>query len=159
MAKEIERKFLLAKDFAPEIGWPIKNAKIKQGYLSQDKIKNVRVRILNDKGFITIKSASKGMTRDEFEYEVPFKDAEFMINNYCSSTISKTRYYIPRQYSDKFWELDVFYGENEGLTVAEIELESEEENFDWPEWVGKEVTDDIRYSSANLVLNPYKNWK
>lgn len=155
MANEIERKFLI--DFSKvNVG---EGSRIAQGYIpTQDKTA-VRIRIKGDIGLITIKGENKGMTRSEYEYPIPVKDAEEMMEELCSRPfIDKTRYEVI--YTDDFlWEIDVFHGENEGLFTAEIELDSEDTVFEIPEWVICEVTDDPRYYNSSLVTNPYKNWK
>ena len=107
---------------------------------------------------ITIKGKNKGFTRDEFEYIIPVSDAEYMLEHLCiKPTISKYRYKIP--YKGHFWEVDQFQKENEGLIMAEVEIENEDENLILPEWIGKEVSGDSRYYNSALIDNPYCNWK
>ena len=156
MAIEIERKFLLAND-----SWKQQAAapsRYQQGYMTLDGEKNsVRVRLCDDKAWVNFKSATLGMRRLEFEYPVPVDDARQMLDNLCySPQIEKDRYLV--KYDNHTWEVDVFYGENDGLVVAEIELQSEDEQFKHPEWLGEEVTDDERYYNVCLIRNPYKNW-
>ncbi|TGK23597.1 CYTH domain-containing protein [Leptospira stimsonii] len=151
---EIERKFLVTnsdfkKDVIPSV--------ISQGYLNSDKNRTVRVRINSNKAFITIKSKTVGISREEFEYKIPVADAEMMINNICEKPIiKKLRYLI--SFQGNLWEVDEFLEENEGLTVAEIELKSEEEVFNKPDWIGKEVSDDSRYFNSSLIKTPFKQW-
>jgi adenylate cyclase len=155
MALEIERKFLVKSGDYRSQGKP---TYIHQGFLSTDKDRVVRIRIYGDEAFLTIKGVSKGIARAEFEYPVPVEDAQFMLENLCiRPTIEKYRYKIDVE--GFIWEVDEFLGENDGLVVAEIELEQAEQKFPKPDWVGMEVTGDKRYYNANLVNNPYKNWK
>jgi len=153
MAKEIERKFLVDISKLPVL--PAKNI-IKQGYF-KSKDSTIRVRISNEKAFLTIKGKTSGISRSEFEYEIPLQDAIEMQNEFCNDLfIEKTRYNI--EYKGNVWELDIFEGENKGLVVVEIELTDENEIFQKPEWVGDEVTIDCRYSNAKLVKKPYSTW-
>lgn len=155
MSLEIERKYLVKSNDYQSIGKPVH---IHQGFLSTDKDRVVRIRIKGDEAFLTIKGVSKGIARAEFEYPVPVADAEYMLENLClKPTIEKYRYKIDVE--GFIWEVDEFLGDNEGLVVAEIELEHAEQKFPKPGWVGEEVTADKRYYNANLVKNPYKNWK
>jgi adenylate cyclase len=155
MPTEIERKFLVKNDAFKSLS---KGEHIHQGFLSTEKERVVRVRIKGEKAWITIKGISTGATRAEFEYEIPLDDAKFMLEYLCEkSTIEKHRYLVP--FAGFTWEIDEFHGENEGLVIAEIELPSEGTEFDLPEWAGGEVTSDARYYNANLVKNPFKNWK
>ena len=118
----------------------------------------VRVRSMDNDYFLTIKSNTKGLSRLEFEYQIPKEDAMDMFKNLCGpSIIEKTRHYI--ETPNYIWEVDEFHGKNKGLIVAEIELESENEQFDIPDWVGDEVSDDPKYYNMNLMTNPYQNWK
>lgn len=110
-----------------------------------------------DKGYLTIKGISAGATRQEYEYEIPLDDARELLDNFSISELSKIRYII--NFDNKIWEVDEFLGQNSGLILAEIELKSEEEMYDIPDWQGMEVTNDQRYYNANLTINPYKNWK
>ncbi|MBU8881513.1 CYTH domain-containing protein [Kaistella sp. DKR-2] len=155
MALEIERKFLVKEKLWQQSDKP-SGEFFRQGYLLTDPVKTVRVRQTADKGFITIKGISVGATRTEYEYEIPASDAEELLNEFSGSELSKTRYKI--FFEGKLWEVDEFLGDNEGLIVAEIELESEDENFALPEWVDVEVTSEEKYYNSNLTLNPFKNW-
>ena len=130
---------------------------MKQAYLMIDGHKVVRVRVADDKAFLTIKGNLSGITRDEFEYEIPVEDATQMMNLRTGSIVEKTRYIY--EFSGKTWEIDVFEGENSGLIVAEIELENEDEAFDKPAWLLDEVSTDDRYFNFSLSKNPYKKWQ
>ena len=155
MANEIERKFLVKGN-----QWRNQSSGVlyRQGYLSTHINRTVRIRVVGKKGFITIKSLVRGSLRTEYEYEIPFKDAAFMLSELCKHPIiEKNRYKI--KYEGHVWEVDEFFGENEGLIVAEVELSHENQSIDLPDWIGLEVTDDPRYLNANLVKVPYKNWK
>jgi adenylate cyclase len=154
MALEIERKYLVDLE---KLGTLENGIRIKQAYLSTNKEAVVRVRVKNDKAYLTIKGSNIGVTRLEFEYEIPLIQANEMLDKLCQKPlIDKTRYLI--NYENHTWELDVFYGENEGLVVVEVELSSEDETIILPSWVKEEVTSDARYYNSNLMKNPYKNW-
>jgi CYTH domain-containing protein len=154
MGLEIERKFLVKKD-----QWqPPHQGKIyRQGYIHTHSRNTVRVRVVGDQGYLTLKGKTTGSTRREFEYLIPVKDAEEMLDTLCDRPlIEKIRYKIT---IDGFcWEVDQFLGDNEGLLLAEIELQTEEQTISLPSWIDQEVTDDLRYYNVNLVQNPYKNW-
>ena len=155
MAIEIERKFLLKDD-----SW--KHAAhgrvYRQGYILGGSGVTVRVRTIGEKGFLTIKGKSRGAARAEYEYEIPVQDAREMLEALCQKPlIEKKRYQV--DYAGFTWEIDVFSGENKGLTVAEIELADENQTFAKPDWLGKEVTGDARYFNASLVKTPYSAWK
>jgi len=155
MGKEIERKFLLAGE-----GWRTLATGIeyRQGYLCATKECTVRVRIAGETGFLTVKGATVGAVRSEYEYEIPLEDAQVMLKSLCPQPqIQKKRYTIP--YEGFLWEVDEFFGRNAGLIVAEIELETEDQPFDRPEWIGEEVTDDPRYFNAALCVAPYSTWE
>jgi adenylate cyclase len=156
MAQEIERKFLVKGDFMPFV---TKQTRITQGYLSSVPERTVRVRIKGDKGFITIKGIGNesGASRYEWEKEISVEDVNELLKLCEPGIIDKTRYIVPASDGLKF-EVDEFYGDNEGLTVAEIELPSEDFKFDKPEWLGEEVTGDVKYFNSMLMKNPYKNW-
>ena len=155
MPIEIERKFLVNTIPTQQVN---RSKKVIQGYMFFDNRKVVRVRSMDNDHFLTIKSNSKGLSRLEFEYQIPKEDAMDMFKHLCGTNIiEKTRHYI--ESPNHTWEIDEFHGRNEGLIVAEIELESEDEQFDIPEWVGDEVSDDPRYYNMNLMANPYQNWK
>ena len=156
MAQEIERKFLVKGDFkqySPEA------TRITQGYLSSIPERTVRVRIKGDKGFITIKGIgnASGASRFEWEKEIPVGEVEQLLAICEPGVIDKTRYLVKS--GDKTFEVDEFYGENDGLILAEIELSSEDESFVKPEWLGQEVTGDSKYYNSMLMKNPFKNWK
>ena len=155
MAKEIERKFLVTST-----EWKSSSEKklYRQGYLAINKAGVVRVRTVSDKGFITIKSQRNNLTRDEFEYEIPFEDAEYMLENLCLKPLVE-KYRAKISYNGMIWEVDDFIGENEGLVVAEIELEYENKKIDLPSWIGAEVTNDPKYYNSNLINMPYSKWK
>ncbi len=143
-------------DFAKEI---FQTTEIKQGYLCRDNGITVRVRIKGDKGFLTIKGRRIGISRFEWEKEITMEEALALLEQTDSGCIEKTRHMVKNTDGRHIWEVDEFHGDNEGLVVAEIELADENEPFDIPEWVGDEVTDDSRYYNAQLLENPYKNWK
>lgn len=152
MYLEIERKFLVS-GFNTE---GLRYKKMKQAYLSNEGC-TLRVRIADDKAYITIKGKTSGISRAEFEYEIPMEDANAMMNLAIYPPIIKTRYYA--EVGGKTWEVDIFEGENEGLIMAEIELSSENEEFILPEWAIEEVTGDKRYYNAYLAKKPYKKWE
>lgn len=156
MGQEIERKFLVKGSFEQ---YAYKKSRIVQGYICADKERAVRIRICGDEGFLTIKSATneRGWSRYEFETKVSLEDAEELIKLCIPSCIDKIRHWI--KVGDHIWEVDVFYGDNEGLVVAEIELKSEEESFELPIWAGLEVSGDAKYYNAVLAKKPYKSWK
>ena len=151
MAIEIERKFL----FDPEILEGLEGLDIQQGYLQTDKKKTVRVRTKGDKAFLTIKSKSEGISRLEFEYEIPYSDGIELLA-LCDSKLSKTRYLL--EIGEHTWELDEFHEENQGLFLAEIELKDVDETFNRPDWVLEEVSYDKRYFNSSLSQNPYREW-
>ncbi|MCO7225894.1 CYTH domain-containing protein [Pleionea sp. CnH1-48] len=154
MAKEIERKFLV--DMALLKTLP-QGKRIVQGYVPTQDLTVVRVRIMADQAFLTLKGANQGMTRTEFEYAVPVEDAEQMLEQFCQGQmIDKVRYCI--QFGQHIWELDVFGGANQGVVVAEVELQSETEEPDLPEWVTTEVTGDPRYYNSALMEHPFSEW-
>ena len=156
MATEIERKFLVEGDFRSEA---ICKTRIVQGYICSDKGRTVRVRIRGDKGYLSVKGAASatGLSRYEFEREVPLEDAEQMLRLCEPGAIDKERYLVPC--GQHTWEVDVFHGPNEGLIVAEIELSAEDEPFEHPAWLGKEVSGDRRYYNSMLMRNPYSTFK
>jgi adenylate cyclase len=153
MGKEIERKFLVT-------GNTWRNSKgvvVRQGHLSMDKERVVRVRTAGEKGFLTIKGKGRGLTRPEYEYEIPVQDAEEMLDGLCTGyLIEKIRYYV--HHEGLTWEIDEFKGENQGLVVAEVEIESEDQEISKPNWVGEEVSDDPRYLNVNLAHHPFREW-
>ncbi len=157
MAQEIERKFLVAGDYKSEAYAAVR---ITQGYLSRVPERVVRIRIKGDKGFITIKGTTNdsGLSRFEWEKEIPLADAQSLLKLAEPGVIDKTRHLIKNTDGKHIWEVDEFHGDNEGLIMAEIELESESDLFDKPSWLGKEVTGDKRYYNAFLSEKPFKNW-
>lgn len=156
MALEIEHKYLLHAEVWQKQGLT-NGTLIRQAYLYSDAAKTIRVRTKGHKGYLTIKGKTTGATRAEFEYEIPLPEAEEMIQTLCFEVVEKTRYECV--YEGKKWEVDVFHGQNEGLMVAEIELQSETEPYALPPWVAEQVTADVRYSNAELAKNPFCNWK
>lgn len=154
MAIEIERKFLIKHI-------PLNLVKyshhIKQGYIVNDSQKVIRVRKKANQYYLTIKGNTIGISRSEFEYAIPKNDAENLFDQFClSGIIEKTRHYVANK--NHLWEIDEFHGENDGLIVAEIELDSEDEVFEIPNWVDQEVTSEKKYYNMNLLKNPYINW-
>jgi adenylate cyclase len=156
MAIEIERKFLVNKERweASEKGH---KTFYKQAYILTDPGKTVRVRLAGEEGYLTIKGPATGFSKAEYEYAIPKEDVEEMIATLCSAAITKWRY--KQMHSGKLWEVDEFLDDNEGLLMAEIELQSEDERVDLPHWIEEEVTGDKRYSNSSLSINPYKNWR
>lgn len=156
MATEIERKFLVH----PE-GWEAfekpAGQKLEQGYLFEAGNQSCRVRIAGTKAWLNIKKLQDALHRLEFEYEIPIQEAQDLLKELSISRLEKTRYKIP--YAGFLWEVDVFAGANEGLIVAEIELQNAETPFEKPDWVAAEVTHDFRYLNTHLAANPFSNWK
>lgn len=154
---EIERKFLVkSNQFKNE---SFENKRIIQGYiLKNNRGRSVRIRIKGNQGYITIKGASdkSGISRFEWEKVIPIQEAEQLLKLCDPEVIDKTRYLV--NYSNHLFEIDEFHGDNKGLIIAEIELNSENEEFEKPEWLGPEVTGDIRYYNSQLSTNPYKKW-
>ena len=153
MALEIERKFLVKGQPWMEAG---AGASIRQGYLAQGPESVVRVRASEEQAWLTIKGPTQGISRLEFEYEIPLQDANSLLGLCEGAIIEKTRYRIEEE--GVLFELDVFGGENAGLVVAEVELEREEEDFFRPAWLGEEVSHDPRYRNSALSLRPYSSW-
>jgi len=150
---EIERKFLVDTALLK----PLANGtKIRQGYLSVDPERVVRVRIADERAFLTIKGKSKGIVRTELEYEIPKNEAEVLIKMCHDFPVEKTRY--KENIGDIIWEIDVFEGANEGLVMAEVELADENQKVDLPEWLGDEVSFDSRYYNSWLSKNPFSKW-
>lgn len=151
---EIERKFLTRGQ-----AWKAqaRGTRCRQGYLNSAKERTVRVRTVEGRGYLTVKGIVIGATRSEYEYEIPVTDAKEMLADLCEKPlIEKNRY---RVRVGKFtWEIDEFLGENRGLVVAEVELESEDQAFEKPDWAGEEVTGDPRYFNANLIKKPFTRW-
>jgi len=155
MAQEIEKKFLVKGDFKK---FSKKETRITQGYLSSVPERTVRVRLKGDKGFITIKGIgnASGASRFEWEKEIPVTEVDQLLEICEPGVIDKTRFLVESGLHT--FEVDEFYGENEGLIVAEVELSSENESFIKPEWLGEEVTGDSKYYNSMLMKNPYKKW-
>jgi len=155
MAQEIERKFLVKGEFKK---FAAKQTRITQGYLSSIPERTVRVRVKGDKGFITIKGIGNagGASRYEWEKEIPVAEVNELLKICEPGVIDKTRYNVP--IGNFTFEVDEFYGENEGLVVAEVELKSEADVFEKPEWLGNEVTGDVKYYNSMLMKNPYTKW-
>ena len=153
--REIERKFLVAGDFRSEVSGA---SHIIQGFLSSAPGRTVRVRLRDDRGFLTVKGPAKGLTRFEWEKEIPGAEAELLLRLCEPGVIDKTRHLVPAP-DGHVWEVDEFHGDNEGLVVAEVELGTEDEAFVRPAWLGGEVTGDRRYYNSSLTKCPYKDWK
>lgn len=154
MGLEIEKKFLVKDD-----SWKQQAVGVnyRQGYLSSNPERTVRVRTLENKAYLTIKGISKGATRPEYEYEIPYREAVELLNELCEKPIiEKTRYKI--SFKGLLWEIDEFAGENRGLLMAEVELSSEEQSIELPPWIGQEVTTDKRYYNSNLIKHPFSKW-
>jgi adenylate cyclase len=154
MGQEIERKFRVTgtgyRDQGP-------GRRYRQGYLASDKARTVRVRVVGNQAWLTIKGPTTGITRSEFEYEIPGADGVTLLESLGHQPIiDKTRYRIA--HGDHVWEVDEFHGANQGLVVAEIELASEDEAFERPDWLGKEVSGDPRYFNSNLIAHPFGEW-
>lgn len=156
MAEEIERKYLVDHEKWQKLSKPA-GQHYRQGYILIDPKKTIRVRLTETNGYLTIKGESVGSTRPEYEYEIPMNDAKELLNDFCTTELSKYRRLI--NYKNRVWEVDEFLDENDGLIIAEIELENEEEDFELPPWVGGEVTGNKKYYNANLVENPFEDWE
>lgn len=154
MGVEIERKFLLAGDDWRALGTPVL---FRQGYLSLDPDRTVRVRVEGDQGRLTIKGRSSGATRGEWEYPIPLADANDLLARLCQQPLIE-KYRRRIDFAGNTWEVDEFLGANQGLVVAEIELDSEDQAFDKPDWIGAEVTDDKRYYNSSLIKQPFSAW-
>jgi CYTH domain-containing protein len=153
MGIEIERKFLVVHDSWKSIAG--EGLFCRQGYLCSGDGKTVRVRVMGEHAFLTIKGPTNGISRAEFEYGIPVADAECLFT-LCGNLVEKTRYIVT--HAGQAWELDVFSGMNAGLVVAEIELESEQQEIDVPDWLGREVSGDTRYYNASLSVHPFMLW-
>ena len=155
MALEIERKFLVQGDFLPEV---TSSSRIVQGYLASSPSVSVRIRIYGEKGYMTVKGcmSESGMSRFEWEKEISVDEAVSLLMLCSGGVIDKVRHLVP--YKGHDFEVDVFAGDNEGLIIAEVELSSEDEAFEKPSWLGKEVTGDIRYHNSILLRHPYNKW-
>lgn len=155
MGLEIERKFLIDHEKWQQVKKPTGQL-YRQGYLSTDPQKTIRVRLTETTGFLTIKGISVGATRLEYEYEIPSSEATALLDNFSISELSKIRYKI--SFQNKIWEVDEFLGDNAGLIIAELELSHEQEPFETPDWVGQDVTGEEKYYNSKLTITPYKNW-
>ncbi len=154
MGTEIERKYLVKNTDWQELA---KGTVYRQGYLSTVKERTVRVRTIDDNGYLTVKGITVGATRAEYEYEIPAEDANSMLDDLCERPIiEKKRYVI--DYEGLTWEVDEFNGENQGLIVAEVELSDENQSIALPDWIGEEVTGDPKYFNSNLIKHPYNKW-
>jgi CYTH domain-containing protein len=154
VGREIERKFLVRSDAWRALAQGIM---CRQGYLNSAKERTVRIRTVGEKAFLTIKGIAVGIVRAEYEYEIPFAECNAMLDVLAEkNVIEKKRYTIPQ--GGLIWEIDEFFGDNAGLIVAEVDLESEDQKFDKPEWVGGEVTGDPRYFNSNLSKHPFTKW-
>ena len=154
MSVEIERKFLVKhdswRDLAPGVLY-------RQGYISTQPGRTVRVRVAGDRAFITLKGATQGIARSEFEYPIPVEDANELLNGLCASPlIEKYRHKI--DINGLVWEVDEFLGENQGLVIAEVELENADQTIELPDWIGEDVSHDSRYYNSNLVNHPFSGW-
>jgi len=162
MAVEIERKFLVDPEqwqhfLSHSSAHLLSRTHYQQGYVASSPAKTVRVRIAGDRGYLTLKGATEGYTRAEFEYEIPLSDAEAMLNQLCDPPfIDKVRHRI--QWADLVWEVDEFSGDNQGLIVAEVELQDAQQRVDLPPWVAAEVSHDYRYYNAYLAQHPFSAW-
>ena len=154
MAKEIERKFLVQGDAWRTLA---EGCYYCQGYIPTQGKQTVRARIIDDRGYLTLKGPAQGISRPEFEYEIPKADAQAILTELCQQPlIEKHRYKVPM--GAVVWEVDEFLGENQGLVVAEVELSHVDQKIERPPWIGTEVTGDPRYYNANLVKYPFKDW-
>ncbi len=155
MAREIERKFLLTDE-----RWRravTRSMVMRQGYMGSSPAVSIRVRVAGDEAWLNFKSATLGIARQEFEYPIPRADADEMLGSFCGERfLDKTRHLVP--WYGHVWEIDEFHGANAGLTVAEIELEHEDEVFTRPPWIGEEVSSDPRYYNVCLIDHPYSRW-
>jgi adenylate cyclase len=155
MGVEIERKFLVDHDKWKQLAKP-KGTHFRQGYVLSDDKRTIRIRVTDKHGYITFKGASSGISRKEFEYEIPMGEGIELLDGFAVSEIEKIRYRI--EYDGKTWEVDEFSGNNAGLILAEIELQHEDEEFKKPDWISIEVSDDERYYNSYLSTHPFKDW-
>lgn len=159
MAREIERKFLLANDDWKKIAY--QKTRFAQGYLNdisdQTSKSSVRVRLEGDKANMNIKSLEIGLSRDEYEYDIPYEEGQRMLDTLAvGPVIEKDRYLV--KHGNHTWEIDEFYGDNQGLAVAEVEMSSEDEEVLLPDWAGREVTEEVRFYNISLSKHPYSSW-
>jgi len=155
MATEIEHKFLLRDDrWRSQVE---RSVRMRQGYLTSDARCSVRVRVAGGQGFLNLKSGTLGIQRSEYEYAIPLDEAEEILNTLCEKPLlEKTRHYL--HFGEHLWEIDEFSGDNTGLIVAEVELSRADEPFVRPDWVGEDVSQDIRYYNSQLAQHPYLSW-
>ena len=155
MATEIEHKFLLRNDrWRSQVE---RSARLRQGYLTSDARCSVRVRVATGQGFLNLKSGTLGIQRSEYEYSIPLAEAEEILDTLCEKPLlEKTRHYL--HFGEHLWEIDEFAGDNAGLIVAEVELSRIDELFARPDWLGEDVSHDIRYYNSQLARHPYRNW-
>ena len=156
MAFEIERKFLVTGDAWRGLAEPVR---IRQGYVATKDGTTVRVRIVGDKAFLTLKDHAVGLVRHEFEYPIPSDDAETILDTMCGDLVEKNRYSIPAKEPGLVWEVDEYFGANAPLVTAEIELPDEKTVVELPGWIGRDVTNDHRYKNNNLAEHPYAEWR
>lgn len=156
MATETERKFLVNLAAWHRTGKP-EGKHYRQGYLLIADDRAIRIRLAGDKAYVTIKSSAKGISRKEYEYEIPFADGKEILQDFKLPETEKIRYRIPA--GELTWEVDEFLGANTGLVIAEIELEQEDQPFEKPDWLGKEVTEDERYANSSLAISSYTKWQ
>ena len=156
MAFEIERKFLVKGDAWRGVAEPVR---MRQGYVATKEGTTVRVRIVGDKAFLTLKDHAVGLVRHEFEYPIPCDDAEAILDTMCGNLVEKNRYRIPAKEPGLVWEVDEYFGANAPLVTAEIELPDDKTVVELPEWIGVDVTNDHRYKNNNLAEHPYAEWR
>ena len=155
MGTEIERKFLLKSDRWRILG---ETKFYQQGYLLIDKSRTVRIRTIEKMGFITVKGSAIGISRSEFEYEIPIEDAKLILNTLCEMPLIE-KYRTKIEMNEVTWEVDEFVGENDGLVIAEVELKDENQKIVLPDWIGEEVSGNHIYNNSYLVKHPYKTWE
>ena len=156
MGVEIERKFLIDHEKWNNLDKP-EGVHYQQGYILSDDHHTVRIRVAGTHSYITLKaSTGNHVSRKEYEYEIPLAEGEEILQEFAKNGTEKIRYRIPL--GGFIWEIDEFLGDNKGLIVAEIELKNEQDEFEKPDWVKNEVTDDVRYTNSNLAIHPFKNW-
>ena len=155
MGIEIERKFLVDHDKWKQVEKPV-GTHYRQGYLSNETGRTIRIRTSDKQGYITIKGAATGISRKEYEYEIPVEDGTELLNTLALSQLEKIRYCI--DFAGNVWEIDEFLGDNEGLITAEIELDNEADEFQKPDWLSDEVSDQDKYYNSSLSTHPFKNW-
>ena len=156
MAFEIERKFLVKSDAWRGLAEPVR---IRQGYVATKDGTTVRVRVVGDKAFLTLKDHAVGLVRHEFEYPIPSDDAETILDTMCGDLVEKNRYRIPAKEPGLVWDVDEYFGANAPLVTAEIELPDEKTVVELPDWIGLDVTNDHRYKNNNLAEHPYAEWR